>query len=208
MEEKHIRTIAEELSISLKQIIATTALLDEGATIPFIARYRKEATGSLDEVAIAAIRDRLEQLRELDKRRESILESIDKQGKLTDQLKVKIESAAAMTELEDIYLPYKPKRRTRATIAKEKGLEPLAKLIFEQSDFDLEIEAEKYIDKEKEIEDTATALAMARDIIAEWISEEQTARAEIRELYQEKGVFSTKVIPGKEEEAVDRKSVV
>lgn len=201
MDEKHIKTIAEELSINLKQVIATTALLDESATIPFIARYRKEATGTLDEVAIADIRDRLTQLRELDKRRQAIIESIDKQGKLTDDLKKKIDSASTMTALEDIYMPYKPKRRTRATIAKEKGLEPLAKLIFEQSDFDIETEAQKYINKEKEVETTDQALAGARDIIAEWISEDQQARENIRELYSEKGAFSTKVIPGKEEDA-------
>ena len=134
MDEKHILRIAEEAGIKVKSVEATAKLLEEGGTIPFIARYRKEATGSLDEVQVQVIRDMLNQLAELDKRRESILESIESQGKLSDELKAKIEAARVMSVLEDLYLPYKPKRRTRATIAKEKGLEPLAKMIFEQAD--------------------------------------------------------------------------
>ena len=132
MNEAHIPKIAQELSLTQKQVQATADLLNEGATVPFIARYRKEATGSLDEVAITAVRDRLNQLMELDKRREAILKSLEERGQLTDELKEKILSAETMAVLEDIYLPYRPKRRTRATIAKEKGLEPLAQLLFAQ----------------------------------------------------------------------------
>src|SRR5687767_3667154 len=138
---KHYLKIATELSISIKQVQATVQLLDEGATVPFISRYRKEVTGSLDEVAVAAIRDRMEQLRELDKRREAILKSIKDQEKLTPELEAQINAAETMAALEDIYLPYKPKRRTKATIAREKGLEPLATRIFEQERFDVTAEA-------------------------------------------------------------------
>ena len=124
--------IASELGVRPQQVSATVALLEEGATVPFISRYRKEATGTLDEVQVAAIRDRLEQLKELDKRREAILKSIEEQGKLTPELKKSIDQAETMARLEDIYLPYKPKRKTKASVAKEKGLEPLAVLVFEQ----------------------------------------------------------------------------
>ncbi len=134
MNEAHIHKIAQELNLTQKQVRATADLLSEGATVPFIARYRKEVTGSLDEVAITAVRDRLDQLAELDKRREAILKSLEERGQLTDVLKEKILSAETMVALEDIYLPYRPKRRTRATIAKEKGLEPLAQLLFAQED--------------------------------------------------------------------------
>lgn len=192
--------IAQELKISERQVAATALLLDNDATIPFIARYRKEVTGSLDEVMIALIRDRLHQLRELNKRRESILKSIEEQGKLTDDLKEKIEAAETMAVLEDLYLPYKPKRRTRATIAKEKGLEPLAEKIFQQEKFDLLKEAALYINSEKGVNNEEEALAGARDIIAEWINENQQARAKMRELFMEKGIYLCKVIPGKEEE--------
>lgn len=126
----HNKIIAQELSITERQVESTVELLDGGGTVPFISRYRKEATGELDEVQITAIRDRIEQLRELDKRKESILKSITEQQKLTPELEKQVKDAKTMSELEDIYLPYKPKRRTKATIAKEKGLEPLANLIF------------------------------------------------------------------------------
>jgi uncharacterized protein len=205
MEVKHILKIADQLSITDKQVGAVALLLTEGATVPFIARYRKEATGSLDEVAITTIRDRLEQLAELDKRRESILQSLEEHGHLTDELKYKVNEAETLAELEDIYLPYRPKRRTRATVAKEKGLEPLAKMIFEQGVFDPEKEAEKFIDVEKQVESVEDALAGARDIIAEWVSEDQQARAEIRSLFWKEGQYTCKVIPGKEEEAIKYK---
>ena len=205
MEEKHILKIADELNITAKQVGAVAGLLAENATVPFIARYRKEATGSLDEVAITNIRDRLEQLAELDKRREAILESLEKQGHLTAELKDKVMAAETMTVLEDIYLPFRPKRRTRATMAKEKGLEPLAKILFEQGNIDILKEAGKFINAEKEVDSAETALTGARDIIAEWVSEDQQARADIRLLFREKGQYICKVIPGKEEEAIKYK---
>jgi len=197
---KHYLKIATELTISIKQVQATVQLLDEGATVPFISRYRKEVTGSLDEVAVAAIRDRMEQLRELDNRRESILKSIKDQDKLTPELEEQINAAETMAVLEDIYLPYRPKRRTKATIAREKGLEPLATRIFEQERFDVSAEAAQYISEEKEVKDTAEALAGARDIIAEWINENPDARARMRNLFEKKGVFKSRVMLGKEEE--------
>ncbi|HEY4323401.1 MAG TPA: Tex-like N-terminal domain-containing protein, partial [Mucilaginibacter sp.] len=145
----HYKKIAAELSITEKQVSTTAALLDEGATVPFISRYRKELTGSLDEVQVAAIRDRVLQLRELDKRREAILKSLTELGKLTPELEKQVNEAETMVALEDIYLPYRPKRKTRATAAREKGLQPLADLILEQKRVDLELEAAKYIDEEK-----------------------------------------------------------
>lgn len=198
--QQHISKIAEELQIKASQVSATIKLLDEGSTVPFISRYRKEMTGSLDEVAVTNIRDRVTQLRELDKRRESILKSIEEQGKLSDELAEKINAAENMARLEDLYLPYKPKRRTKATIAKEKGLEPLATLIFEQDKADLSEEAKKYIDAEKEVNNEEEALQGARDIIAEWVNEDQEARAAMRDLFMNKASFQCKVISGKEEE--------
>ena len=196
----HYKKIAGELSLREEQVLATVNLLDGGGTVPFISRYRKELTGSLDEVAIAAIRDRLEQLRELDKRREAILKSLQELQKLTPELEEKIRAAETMAVLEDIYLPYRPKRRTRATIAREKGLEPLAQLLFEQIAFDVQAEARQFVSQEKEVKDTEEALAGARDIIAEWINENPEARASMRALFEKKGVYRSRVIPGKEEE--------
>ncbi|MCI0471949.1 MAG: RNA-binding transcriptional accessory protein, partial [Ignavibacteria bacterium] len=149
MDLKYINKISAELNLKHNQVENTAKLLADDATVPFIARYRKEMTGSLDEVEITAIRDRLIQLEELDKRREAILKSLAERDLLTEELKSKIDAAETMTELEDIYLPYKPKKRTRATIAKEKGLEPLAQVIFEQGEFNIDDEALKYIDTEK-----------------------------------------------------------
>ncbi|OKL38439.1 Tex family protein [Pontibacter flavimaris] len=197
---EHLLKIASELSITIKQVEATATLLDEGATVPFISRYRKEATGSLDEVQIAAIRDRMEQLRELDKRRESILKSIRDQEKLTPELEAQILAAETMAVLEDIYLPYKPKRRTKATIAREKGLEPLAARLFAQESFDVEAEAASFISEEKEVKDVNEALAGARDIMAEWMNENAEARAAMRQLFEKQGVFKSRVMMGKEEE--------
>ena len=199
--EKHITKIAEELSLTPQQVTATANLFQDGATVPFIARYRKEATGSLDEVAIAAIRDRMAQLEELDKRRESILKSLQERELLTDELKEKIFAAETMTALEDIYLPYRPKRRTRATIAREKGLEPLAKILLEQKDdVDPLKEATAYIDPGKGVENVEDVLAGSRDIMAEWANEDQGAREKMRTLYAQEGGFRTKVSQGKEEE--------
>ncbi|MEW5923513.1 MAG: Tex family protein [Candidatus Zixiibacteriota bacterium] len=200
MDNIHIAAIAAELNLNERQVKATVTLLDDDATIPFIARYRKEATGSLDEVTITAIRDRIAQLRELDKRREAILKSLEERELLTDELKEKINAAATMAELEDIYLPFRPKRRTRATIAIERGLEPLAELIFAQEDIDPFKEAAAFIDPEKQVETVDDALAGARDIIAAWVSEDADARAKMRKLFTDEGMLRSKVILGKEEE--------
>jgi uncharacterized protein len=198
MNEAHIAKIAQELKISPKQVQAVAALLAEDATVPFIARYRKEAAGSLDEVAITAIRDRLAQLAELDKRRAAILSALAERGQLTDELQRKIEQAETLAVLEDLYLPYRPKRRTRATIAKERGLEPLAQLIFAQGKLDPLAEAAPYCDPEKGVNTPEEALAGARDIIAEWVSEDAQSRANLRRLYAAKGVYYCKLIPGQE----------
>ena len=201
----HYLKIAEELNIRQKQVSDTIELLDEGATVPFISRYRKEVTGSLDEVQVAEIRDRVQQLRELDKRREAILKSIKEQEKLTPELEQKINAAETMTVLEDLYLPYKPKRRTKATVAREKGLEPLAELIFAQESIKLDEEAQKYVDAEKEVNSVEEALQGARDIMAEWINENADLRKKMRDLFIEEGKFVSKVMPGKEEEAIKYK---
>ncbi|MFA5354235.1 MAG: Tex-like N-terminal domain-containing protein, partial [Thermodesulfovibrionales bacterium] len=203
--KEHNAIIAKELNIKVWQVEATASLLDEGATVPFISRYRKEATGTLDEVAVSAIRDRLEQLRELDKRREAIISSLEERSLLTDELKERIAAAETMTALEDIYLPFRPKRRTRATVAREKGLEPLAQRIFSQEEFDLAAEAAAFVDAEKGVESAEDALAGARDIIAEWVSEDQASRERMRELFVSKGLMKSKVITGKEAEGIKYK---
>ena len=205
MNSVHIATISSELSLKQNQVNATITLLDDDATIPFIARYRKEVTDSLDEVAITNIRDRILQLRDLDKRRESILKSLEERDLLTDELKDKINNAQNMATLEDIYLPFKPKKRTRATIAREKGLEPLAELLFEQSNIDPIKEAETFIDSEKEVNTTDDALAGARDIIAEWVNEDAGARSKIRDLYINEATISSRIITGQEEVGVKYK---
>jgi len=197
----HVIQIAAELAIRVGQVQTTAELLEGGATVPFIARYRKEATGSLDEVAITAIRTRLTQLAELDARREAILNSLQERGLLTDELRAQIAQAATMTALEDIYLPYRPKRRTRATMAREKGLEPLAKLVLAQDPAtDPRAEANAFVDASKGVESVEAALAGAGDIIAEWVNEDQAARTRIRELFHKEGTFQTKVVAGKEAE--------
>src|ERR1700754_2953683 len=201
----HYKKLAAELSIAEKQVSATIALLDEGATVPFISRYRKEVTGSLDEVQVTALRDRIQQLRDLDKRREAILNSLSEMGKLTPELQKQIDAAETMVALEDIYLPYRPKRKTRATAAREKGLQPLADLLLAQNKFDVEAEAEKFVDEEKGVKDTADALAGARDIIAETISENAEVRTKMRELFLTKGTFKSRVVPGKEESGIKYK---
>ena len=200
MDERHIAKIAAELGLAAGQVQATAALIAEGGTVPFIARYRKEVTGSLDEVQITAIRDRLEQLAELDKRREAILQSLQERGLLTEELQQKILAAETLSVLEDIYLPFRPKRRTRATVARERGLEPLAQILFAQAERDPLSEAGPFIDPEKSISSAEDALAGARDIIAEWVSEDQAARAALRDLFASRGVFRSKVIAGKEAE--------
>lgn len=201
----HEIIIANELSISEKQVRTTIALLDEGATVPFISRYRKEMTGSLDEVQITAIRDRFQQLRDLDKRKEAVLKSINDQGKLTPALEQQILGTETMASLEDIYLPYKPKRKTRASVAREKGLQPLADLILAQESGDFLTLAESLVDAENGVKNTEDALAGARDIIAEIIAEDATVRAKSRAIFLEKGSFVSKVVPGKEEAAIKYK---
>ncbi len=191
--------IAKELNIAPQQVNAVAKLLEEGATIPFIARYRKEATGSLDEVAIQQIRDRLEQLAELDKRREAICSSLQERDLLTPDLQKQIDAAPTMAQLEDIYLPYRPKRRTRATIAREKGLEPLAKALFEQNN--KAIDAKPFINAEKGVESEADAFAGAMDIIAEWISEDARIRGHQRYLYENRAQLQSSVVKKKEEDA-------
>ncbi|MCU0584187.1 MAG: RNA-binding transcriptional accessory protein [Syntrophales bacterium] len=201
MQDVHVSKIAVELSLAPGQVKAVAGLLEEGGTVPFIARYRKEATGSLDEVAITDIRDRLEQLAELDKRREAILKSLEERQLLTDELRDNITAAETMAVLEDIYLPFRPKRRTRATIAKEKGLEPLAALLFAQdAATDPVAEAAAFVDAEKGVETAEDALAGARDIVAEWVNENPEARAKMRDLFAAQGVFKSKVIADKEAE--------
>jgi len=200
MNQTHINSIAGKLSISTKQVAGAMQLLQEGATIPFISRYRKEATGSLDEVQIGNIDELSKKLIELDKRRESILDSIEKQGKLTDELKAAINKANELNELEDIYLPYKLKRKTRAVIAMEKGLEPLAKLIMAQQSFSVEERALKFVNEK--VESVEEALQGARDIIAEWVNENQTARNIVRNFYDREAIVRSKVVKAKEEEAV------
>jgi uncharacterized protein len=201
LNQAHIAKISAELSLRANQVEAAAELLDGGATVPFIARYRKEATGSLDEVAVMAIRDRLGQLKELDDRRESIIKSLEERELLTDELKEQIMQAETMTILEDIYLPYRPKRRTRATIAREKGLEPLAEMILAQDrTVDPAAEAVAFVDQDKGIESAEEALAGARDIIAEWVNEDQTARGRMRRLFSQQGSFRTGVVKGKEDD--------
>ena len=193
--------IAEQLGLGQRQVEKTIELLEQGATVPFIARYRKEATGSLNEVQITAIRDLLIRLKELDKRREAILASIGEQGKLTPELEAQINAATTMTELEDLYLPYKPKRRTRATMAIERGLEPLADELQKQYSCNVEQMAARYINPDKGVASIEDALAGARDIIAERVSENAQARNRIRGLFRRSAMLSSKVVKNKEEEA-------
>lgn len=200
MVKDYSEIISQQLGITKEQIKNTLKLLDEGATIPFISRYRKEVTGSLDEVIITNIRDKVGQLRELDKRRLAIIESIDKQEKLTDELLSQLNEAKTLIELEDIYLPYKPKRKTKASVAKEKGLEPLAKIVMSQKHSDIEEKAAEFINEEKEVNSVEDALAGARDIIAEWMNEHKYCRERIRKLFERESIIKSKVVKGKEEE--------
>lgn len=201
----NIELIANELNISVKQVQATADLLADGGTVPFIARYRKEATGTLDEVAVAAIRDRLAQLEELDRRREAILKSLEERALITDELKNKINLAGTMVALEDLYLPFRPKRRTKAAVAREKGLEPLARQIFEFALDNPSKEAEAYINAEKGVGSGEEALSGARDIIAEWINENQQVRTQARHYWTKKSSIDARVVAGKEEDAAKYK---
>ena len=197
---KNIKLIAKKLGLHEWQVENTIRLMDDGATIPFISRYRKEMTGSLDEVKLMHIKEEYVRLKDLDSRRESVIKSIEEQEKMTPELLAKIESALTMSELEDIYLPFRPKRRTRATIAREKGLEPLALIIMEQKERDPRQKAEEFLnDDVKTVED---ALAGASDIIAEWISEDEKARRQLRHLFGKEAVIFSKVVKGKESEGI------
>jgi len=206
MEEQHIAfdpvpIISAQLQIAGRQVSNTLQLLGEGATIPFIARYRKEMTGGLDEVQIREIRDLAGKLRELEKRRVFILETIAGQGNLTPELEASIRKAQDLSELEDLYLPFKPRRRTRATVARERGLEPLARILMSQQDIDIRLRARYFVKPDQDVPDEEAALAGARDIIAEWITEDARIRAGLRNLFIRHGIFSSRCARGKEEEA-------
>ena len=196
-----INFISERTGISARQVTATTKLLDEGSTIPFISRYRKEATGSLNEVEIQAISMAYENFKELEKRKEFIIQAIEGQGLLSNELEEKIKNCIQENELEDLYLPYKPKRRTKAEIAKKRGLEPLAKIIMAQNTQDINKTAIKY--KNEEVQSADDAISGAADIIAEWISENQSTRNIVRNAFEKYAVISCKVSKGKEEEAAN-----
>lgn len=191
--------IAKKLSLSVKGVASTIALLDEGCTIPFIARYRKEKTGALDEVQIGSIAQEYEKLKELVKRKETVLKTITEQGKLTDDLKKRIEVCWDSVELEDIYMPYKPKRRTKAQVAREKGLEPLANILLLQREREPERVAERYV--KGEVKDVTAALKGAQDIIAETISEDKTARERLRHAFEREAYIVSKVVKAKKTES-------
>lgn len=197
---KYLKAIAQALGIKLEQVEAVTGLLDGGATVPFISRYRKEATGGLDEVAIFNIESQYHKFAELDKRKQTIVETIAEQGKLTDELKQKIDDTLDSTTLEDLYLPYKPKKRTRATVAREQGLEPLAGWLMKQNPGSAELMAERFL--KGEIDEPEKALAGARDIIAEWVSENAVARQRVRNCFSHNAVITSKVVKGKEPDAI------
>ncbi|MBP3669340.1 MAG: RNA-binding transcriptional accessory protein [Bacteroides sp.] len=197
------KMIATALNIAVHQVKNTLTLLESGATIPFISRYRKEATGGLNEVQIAEISEQNEKLCEIAKRKETILKTIEEQGKLTAELKKRIESCWNATELEDIYLPYKPKRKTRAEAARQKGLEPLATILMMQRENNLMARARTFINKE--VKDEEEALKGARDIIAEQVSEDERSRNQLRNQFSRQAIITSKVIKGKEEEAIKYK---
>lgn len=199
MEERIYHLVANKVNISLHQVKNTILLLKEGATIPFISRYRKELTGSLDELAVAVIQKEYNYFIDLEKRKQTIFKTIKEQGALTPELQKQIEDTYDSARLEDIYLPYKPKKRTRATIAREKGLEPLAKIMMGQYEWDIEKKAKSFIGEG--VANVEEALSGARDIVAEWISENQRARDIVRNLFKKGAVIESKVVKGKEAEA-------
>ncbi|WP_234047275.1 Tex family protein [Luteolibacter pohnpeiensis] len=196
----HLETIARESGISLSSVTSTAKLLSEGATVPFISRYRKEQTGSLDEVQITTIRDRMLQLAELDQRRTTVLKSLEERSLLTPELKKKLEAATTLSTVEDIFLPFRPKRQTRATKAIERGLTPLADWLLENQSADPADEAAKFIDEEKEVATASDALAGARDIIAERVADDAALRGRVRKIYEETATVSSKVMYGKDED--------
>ena len=197
------KMIATALNIAVRQVDNTLSLLEGGATIPFISRYRKEATGGLDEVQIGEIKERHDKLTEIAKRKDTILKTIEEQGKLTDELKKRIEACWDATELEDIYLPYKPKRKTRAEVARQKGLEPLATILMMQRENNLMARVRTFV--KGEVKDEEDALKGARDIIAEQVSEDERSRNQIRNQFSRQAIITSKVVKGKEEEAAKYK---
>ncbi len=197
---KHIALISKKLGLHEWQVENTVRLMDDGATIPFISRYRKEMTGSLDEVQLLHIKNEFDRLKELDSRKESVIKSITEQEKMTPELMQKIDAAETMAELEDIYLPYRPKRRTRATVAREKGLEPLAEIIFKQQEPDPSGKAGEFLNDD--VPTPEDALAGACDIMAEWINEDESARKKLRYLFEKEAVIYSKVVKGKETEGI------
>jgi uncharacterized protein len=199
--EDQIKIIATGLGIKPKQVTSVLLLLEQGATIPFVARYRKELTEELNEEEITAIRDGYEKLTEITKRRESIINTLKETGQLTDDLELQLNNAVTLSELEDIYLPYRPKRKTRASVARDRGLEPLAKLLMRQQYDDVEKTARKYVNFEKEITTVEHALEGARDIIAEWVSENKVARERLRTLYRKRATIKSEVVKAKIEMA-------
>ena len=199
--EDQIKIIATDLGIKPKQVTSVLLLLEQGATIPFVARYRKELTEELNEEEITAIRDGYEKLTEITKRRESIINTLKETGQLTDDLELQLNNAVTLSELEDIYLPYRPKRKTRASVARDRGLEPLAKLLMRQQYDDVEKTARKYVNFEKEITTVEHALEGARDIIAEWVSENKVARERLRTLYRKRATIKSEVVKTKIEMA-------
>ena len=202
MERIHQR-IAAELGVAVGQVSATVALLGEGATVPFIARYRKEKTGGLDDTQLRKLEERLGYLRELEDRRATVLKSIEEQGKLTPELARSIAAAETKVELEDLYAPYKPKRRTRAQIAREAGLEPLADLLLKTPTLVPESEAAKFVDTEKGVADIKAALDGARHILIERIGEDAKLVGALREWLWTEGVLTSKVLKGKEKDVLD-----
>ena len=199
-EQNYAKRIAQKLQLTEEQVQNTLNLLETGATIPFISRYRKEVTGSLDEVQIGDIKDLYAKWLELDKRRAAILDSIAEQGKLTPELRKQIEEAETLSVLEDLYLPYRPKRKTRASVAVEKGLQPLSKLLWAQRQLDLHREASRFVNEEKGVNSVEEALAGARDIIAEKVSENPNIRARLRDTFLRYSRISTRQIPDKIDE--------
>ena len=198
MNFKYIQQIGTDLSLNVKNVASVEQLHVEGSTIPFISRYRKEATGNMDEVQVANVIDKIKYYDELEKRKETVLKTIEAAGKLTPELKQRVENTISATELEDIYLPYKPKRKTKATVAIEKGLEPLASQLFAQQNINVEVEATKFINEN--VKDANEALQGARDIMAEWIAESEQARTLIRSMFEQSASLSSRVLTTKKEE--------
>ena len=203
MDRNYIELIAKKVGVGSGQVANSLKLLDEGATIPFISRYRKEATGSLDEVQLFDIQKNYTQLQELDKRREAILKSIEEQGKLTEELRMQIDNAVTLNELEDLYLPFKQKKKTRASVARDMGLEPLAKILMKQQELSVETRAEEFLSDK--VVTPEEALQGARDIIAEWVNENKRSRESIRKLFGRSAIIESKIAKGKDEEGIKYK---